>query len=145
MNSYITDSITSSQSQCQNTLFAQSVCTVSREHWEMGRGKTRLNEKNLVSRETDLGRHCCSLRIVSTYWGIHPKCSQHRFSPTAGGTQFVSQHKAQTWASGPISWRLNTNVKVEFSSRFFKPFLKVSRNYNLMTLFIQGTKAETLV
>lgn len=27
----------------------------------MGRGKTRLNEKNLVSRETDLGRHCCSL------------------------------------------------------------------------------------
>lgn len=30
-----------------------------------------------------------------------------------GDTQLVSQHKAQTRASGPTSWRLSTNVKVE--------------------------------
>lgn len=44
-----------------------------------------MRRKNFVSREADLERHCCSLRVVSTVLRDPPKCSHHKFSPTAEG------------------------------------------------------------
>lgn len=56
-------------------------------------------------------------RIIGTTLRYLPQMSHHKFSPhqRGVGTPFVSQHKAQTWTSGPISWHLwlRTNVKVE--------------------------------
>lgn len=44
----------------------------------------------------------------------------------------------------PISWHLWLSANVEVEN--FQHSLQISvKNYNLVTLFIQGTKAETLV
>lgn len=89
-------------------------------------------------------------RIIRTTLRYLLHMSHHKFSPHQTGVVLHLYHnKAQTWTSGPISWHLwlRTNVKVEsFPTDSFKDyFLEVSMSYSLVTLFIQGTKADTLV
>lgn len=56
-----------------------------------------------------------------------------------------SQHKSRNMALIPISWHLWLSVNVEVEN-FPTYSLQISvKDYNLVTLFIQGTKAETLV
>lgn len=68
------------------------------------------------------------------------KRPHHKSSQAAEGPRSY-QH---TGTSGPMGGPLGLRLKV--ANTFFKYYLlEGSTNYSLVTLFIQGTKAETLV
>lgn len=63
------------------------------------------------------------------------------------GAQFLRQHKTQKHGSPFPLVGISAKCQCwKVSNRFSKYFLEVSmKDYSLVTLFIQGTKAETLV